>query len=97
MLYNVHHAIHPTFGFKVEQNPAFNFENYSHVASVECDSLNHVYEVTNHISRDWTTNPEVKWRRGDGANTRSTSCGDVILEKDSGKKFMVLGAGFGEI
>lgn len=97
MRYKVYHANRPTFGFTAEQNPKFNEMNYTHVATVECSSLDQVFEVTNHIQHDWTINPEVKWRKGSGADTRSTSCGDVIVEQDSGKKHIVLGCDFGEI
>ena len=76
-------------------DPVFNDENYTHVATVECESLAHAFQLTNHISHDWTTNKEVIWRKGSGANTRSTSCGDVLIV--NGKKYKVCFVGFEEL
>ena len=91
--FKVFHAINPRFGFTVSDNPAFNKKNYKEVATVDCENLDHVFQATNHIDHDWTTNPEVL---SCNANVRSTSCGDVIVDPD-GRKVMVLGCGFGEI
>ena len=77
--FKVFHANHPNFGFG-GKDPIFNDQNYTHVATVECENLEHVFQVTNHIDHDWTTNKEVVWKKGTGANTRSTSCGDVVQD-----------------
>ena len=80
MRYQVFHAIHPDF----KAIDPINFpKDFEKVAEVETDyGLEAVFEVTNHIHHDWTNNPEVKWKKGSGANTRSTSVGDVIVDEE---------------
>jgi hypothetical protein len=99
MIFKVFHVKHPTFN--PETSPVFNLDNYlpdyEHVATlIECEDIEHVFGLTNHITHDWTTNKEVVWRKGDGSNTRSTSVGDVVVDSNN-KAFRVLGCGFGEI
>lgn len=97
MIFKVFHVKHSTFNS--DTSPAFNLDNhpdYEHVATVNCQDLEHVWGVTNHVSHDWTTNKEVIWKKGSGANTRSTSVGDVVVAPDN-IAFRVLGCGFGEI
>jgi len=93
--YKVFHAINPTFALSKE-GVVFNDSLFKHVATVECDGLEHVFTVTNHINDDWTKNKEVIWKSETGANIRSTSCGDIIIDS-TGKKFYVAGIGFQEI
>ena len=99
MIFKVFHVKRPTFN--PETSPVFNLDkylpDYEHVATVECEDIEHAFQVTNHITHDWTTNKEVVWKKGDGSNTRSTSVGDVIIDSNN-KAFRVrLCIGFGEI
>lgn len=52
--------------------------DYDHVASVEGESLEDAFELTNTIERAWYTNEGVTGRF-DGGGCRSTSVGDVIV------------------
>jgi len=93
MRFKIYHAIHPTFS--TIEKPSFP-HNFSKVAEVEVESLADTFRVTNHIEHDWTTNPEVVWRKGSGANTRSTSVGDVV-EDEQGHKFLCEPFGWSEL
>lgn len=78
MKYSVYHAINPTFmDSKVRLFPT----EFNLVAEVECETLERLFELTNHIHSDWTTNPEVKWRSGNGKDIRSTSVGDMVVDE----------------
>ena len=73
--FTVYHATEPTFGLS-PLAPANFPEEFDNVAAVECDTLEQVFEMTNHITEDWRGNPGVK------ATTlakRSTSIGDVVV------------------
>jgi hypothetical protein len=63
------------------------------VATVDTESLDIAYELTNNIDGSWTENENV--RSFIGCVARSSSIGD-ILEKD-GKKYIVARVGFIEI
>lgn len=91
MIFEVHHAKNPTFGFG--PTPSFP-EEYDHVATVEAEHLGDTFRITNHIDHDWTTNPEVRWT-WDG-NCRSTSVGDVVVDAD-GKRFYCDNVGWKEL
>ena len=90
--YTVFHAKEPTFG--IGGDPAFNMENYIEVAKVQCDTLDAVYSLTNHIKEDWTLNKEILFCN---ARVRSTSCGDVIVDDETGIQYKVLLVGFGNL
>jgi hypothetical protein len=93
--YKVYHAINPDF---IAKDPIDFPKGFKHVANVETDDgFEKVFEVTNHIYHDWTTNPEVKWSSGTGAHTRSTSVGDIVLDEVANKKYLCLMAGWQEI
>jgi hypothetical protein len=62
--------------------PDFNMDNYEDVATVEAIDADDVFNLTNHIDHDWTTNPEVL---SCNASCRSTSVGDVIVDTENGK------------
>jgi hypothetical protein len=75
MKYSVYHDDNPTF--RVDAQRASRFpDGYTHVADVETYTIDHVYELTNHIDKDWTTNGGVTPHV---ARARSTSVGDVVV------------------
>lgn len=95
MRYEVYHA--NTRDTRFEHNPSgwVNRKDgdYIHVATVEADSLQEVYRLTNHIETDWQQNPGVT---PIGNRNRSTSVGDVIVDSED-KESMVASFGFTEI
>jgi len=75
MIWTVYHAKDPNFGF----GPQLKYpDDYQKVAEVECENLEEVFRVTNHIDRSWTENPEVKWH---AEQVRSTSVGDIVVDE----------------
>ena len=68
--------------------------HYTHVADVEAP-LEQVFALTNHIDHSWTDNPEVVWHTS--ALVRSTSVGDVIVSRQSGRVWLVLPFGLQEL
>lgn len=93
MKYEVYHAFNPTFS---DSKPCQFPSEFEKVAEVECENLGCLYKLTNHINSDWTTNPEVKWRKGSGRNTRSTSVGDVVVDSN-GNALMCMSVGWKKI
>ena len=75
MKYEVYHSINPTFFCDGSRKYP---EDYKKVAIVECNDLEDVFRLTNHIDEDWTTNPEIIETFGD--RFRSTSVGDVVVD-----------------
>lgn len=51
---------------------------------VDVPSLSQVFETTNHITHNWTTNPEVIWA---DKHARSTSAGDLVMNIETGDIF----------
>lgn len=94
--YDVYHAEigeHKRMAFGVED--AKNFPNeYVLVAHVKADDLDDAYMLTNSIHAYWWENPLVEAKK---INTRSTSVGDVLVDKETGKKYAVDSFGFKEI
>lgn len=67
---------------------------YEVVANVRTDSLDTAFRMTNHIDRDWTTNPGVVTV---GAGPfRSTSVGDIVIDPD-GKRHLCASFGWKEV
>ncbi len=64
---------------------------YTRVATVEADSLDQVFALTNHGENSWQENPGVV-----GIGTRSTSVGDVIVDP-LGRPYRVENTGFSEV
>jgi hypothetical protein len=97
-MFEVYHAKQPLFGFGPEQSfPA----DYEKVAEVEVKNnpdlpaaVEEVYFLTNHVDRDWTTNPGVK---AIGNRHRSTSVGDVVINTTTGEKLRVGSFGWDKI
>ena len=89
--FKVYHAINPTFSGILGNKITFNDKNFEHVATVECEDLEDVFALTNHIEHNWTTNKEVIWKKSE--RVRSTSVGDVIIDS-TGKKFAVAVTGY---
>lgn len=66
--------------------------SYKYVATVDCETLNQAFRLTNSIDCYWGDNEGV-----DGiARCRSTSVGDIIEDND-GKRFLVVMFGFEEL
>src|SRR4051812_49689711 len=79
--FEVFHEITPSFGWKRGSFP----ERYLHVATVACEELGEVFELTNHIDLPWIKNAAVVISkdcaslRGAGwLGPRSTSVGDMV-------------------
>lgn len=71
-------------------------EGYSLAASVECDNIDEVFRVTNHIDESWTENPEVKELHD--PRPRSTSVGDVVVSEDENNQaYLCAGMGWEKI
>lgn len=63
------------------------------VADVECDCLEKVFELTNHIDTEWWNNKEVTIY-GSNLNYRSTSVGDVVYSYDEKNYYICLSLGW---
>jgi len=74
------------------EGPSFP-EDYEVVAAVEADNIEHVFEKTNHIDRDWTENEGVIPTK---TRVRSTSCGDVVVD-GSGNRLICASMGWEKI
>jgi hypothetical protein len=68
--------------------------DYKTVATVECDSLGEVFQLTNHIDHSWTENEGVFALM---ERVRSTSVGDVVMENESGNLFVCAGCGWEQV
>lgn len=88
--FQVYHAVNPSFIPQMMKFPA----EYEKVAEVECEDLEDVFRVTNHINHNWTLNPQVTMYKAGGV--RSTSVGDVVVD-EHGKVFLCDMAGWKEI
>jgi hypothetical protein len=73
----VYHAKNPVFGFYHKGQPKWP-EEYDLVASVETDSIEEAFRLTNHISCAWWDNQEVTTVK----KSRSTSVGDIIVTNE---------------
>lgn len=79
-IFQVWHNQHPTFFNSSDEVLGAFPQGFEHVADVRTLEPGSVFQLTNHIDRDWTTNPEVRPVAGrSGRNTRSTSVGDIIV------------------
>lgn len=67
---------------------------YTHVADVVAP-LEQVFALTNHIDHPWTDNPEVVWHTT--TQVRSTSVGDIIVSRESGRAWLVMPVGLQEL
>jgi len=67
---------------------------YTHVADVVAP-LEQVFALTNHIDHSWTDNPEVAWHTT--AQVRSTSVGDIIVSRESGRVWLIMPVGLREL
>ena len=74
--------------------PAPKFpQDYKHVANVEAEGVDKVFELTNHITSNWEDNRGVMViQRGN----RSTSVGDIVVDTDAGVKHLCESAGWTE-
>lgn len=85
------HDKDPKFGFS--DQPRTWPDDFDLVAQVDTDDLDAVFELTNHISDDWTKNPGV---RAIAKHPRSTSVGDVVVNSQE-NVFICLPVGWKEI
>lgn len=69
--------------------------HYQHVANVQADSLETVFRLTNSIEFHWSTNFRVAYLLN--VLTRSTSVGDVVVNRDAGLAWRVAEMGFDPI
>lgn len=76
----------------MDAKPFPDFDCYYPVACVDTDDLEVAYRQTNHITHDWTTNPDVSCYR---VRNRSTSVGDLAVNRD--KTYVVASFGFDEV
>jgi len=67
---------------------------YTHVADVVAP-LEQVFALTNHIDHSWTDNPAVVWHIT--IRVRSTSVGDIIVSRESGRAWLVMPVGLQEL
>ena len=75
--FKVYHAS-PRADFLCELDLATFPTGFVHVADVQAENVDEVYERTNHIDSDWTKGKHVV--KVHVPRARSTSCGDVILD-----------------
>jgi hypothetical protein len=62
-------------------------EGFTHVATVEAEDIERVFELTNHIDSDWTLNDGVEPTVAVAIiGARSTSVGDIAVE-ESGARY----------
>ncbi len=67
---------------------------YVKVAEVQTVDIEDVFQLTNHIDREWTLNDEVIWHSI--LPMRSTSVGDVVVDMTTQKRYFVASFGFEE-
>ena len=94
--YAVYHAtdLHAMIAPQPEHWHTDRSLHYTHVADVEAP-LEQVFALTNHIDHSWTDNPEVVWHTA--APVRSTSVGDVIVSRQSGRAWLVMPFGLQDL
>lgn len=66
---------------------------YLLVAVVQADSLDRVFQLTNHIDSEWWQAPQVLAYR----QSRSTGVNDVVVEHDTGTCHLCLNAGWAQL
>jgi len=94
--YLVYHRTTPTFrDLDAAARAAFP-QGFTLVAAVNADAPGHVFQLTNHIDHDWTTNAEVAIPAEITGGLRSTSVGDVVVDLTTGLRYAVDGMGFTE-
>lgn len=71
---------------------------YSPVAFVHgVDHIEHTFGLTNHIDSSWTDNKRNVVEINPTEGKRSTSVGDLVVDADKEKLFVVSGVGFKEL
>ena len=83
------------FGNAESALKAWNAGDYTHVANVYCESKEHAYRQTNHITGSWQDNSDVVAVGAAIDGAKSTSVGDVLaVEVPNGFELFVV-ASFG--
>lgn len=100
MNFSVFHKKRPTFGIEWLGDDLGDIPpdrvllaDFERVAIVNCENLEDVFRVTNHIDESWQNNPEVVTAV---ERARSTSVGDVVITAD-GKAFLCDHVGWVEV
>jgi len=73
-----------------------DFEEYKAVALVDVPSIDDVFRATNHITEDWTTNPEIV-ALPNGRGQRSTSVGDMVTDLTTNISYRCASVGWEEV
>jgi hypothetical protein len=82
MIFKVYHNALPSFmGNDAVVLEAFP-RGFTHVANVDAENLDDVFQKTNHIDSDWTLNPGVTLTAMGMFGPRSTSVSDVVIIDD---------------
>lgn len=90
-IYRVYHKKDFMFNYaEADKTTMFDSDLYNWVADVHTDSIDMVFQLTNHIDIEWWNNDEVKIYK----HSRSTSVGDVIYDVDAGKHFLCMPVGW---
>lgn len=93
----VYHDKEPRFG--LNETPRTWPDDFDLVANLDIDDLDAIFELTNHVTGDWTKNPQVKWSKtdwpedGPQKGCRSTSVGDIIVTSNE-EVYLVLPVGW---
>jgi hypothetical protein len=95
MVFQVWHDNEPRFRgtFADVKRWRMGQDGYTQVATVDAETLDDVFERTNHIDQPWETNPGVTLL---GGRARSTSVGDVVVDQD-GQAWLCASAGWERI
>jgi hypothetical protein len=80
--FDVYHSITPDF-FALRNTDEFP-HGYVKVASVECNTVDDAFRLTNNIDHDWWRNKEVTYYLN--PKLRSTSVGDIVVKE--GKAYL---------
>jgi hypothetical protein len=78
MTFEVWHADAPTWQDNTAVTLAAFPAGFTHVANVDTEAVGAVFQLTNHITHNWTENRGVT--PVIGPHVRSTSVGDIIVE-----------------
>ena len=93
--FQVFHKIAATWQDLTEADRAAFPQGFALVAAVDAEAPGQVFQLTNHIDSDWTTNPGVTLA-ANVRRARSSSVGDVFVDVATGVRYAVDGIGLTE-